>query len=108
MRLRKYMTDSPTVSLILARVSGVSDPIFEKRSTIFIRWVRSLFISSTAVGSTAWLRRYSIHPSSDEVGVPSWWAVSFASPIQTRFCSSRFVERKAMKPSRMNIVMTQI
>ena len=100
------MTDSPTTSLMLAGVSGVSEPIFEKRSTIFIRWARSFCISSTAVWSTFCARRYSIHPSSDEVGVPSWCAVSLASPIHTRFCSSCFDERKAMNPSVMNAAMT--
>ena len=93
---------------MLAGVSGVSDPIFEKRSTIFIRCVRSFCISSTADWSTGCARRYSIHPSSDEVGVPSWWAVSLARPIQTRFCSSCFDERKAMNPSAMKAVMTSI
>ena len=91
---------------MLAGVRGVSEPIFEKRSTIFIRWARSLPISSTALWSTGCVRRYSSQPSSDEVGVPSWWAVSLARPIQTRFCSSCFVERKATKPSRMKAVMT--
>ncbi len=57
-------------------MSIVSEPIFEKRSTIFIRCERSLPISSTATGSTGWLRRYSNHPSSEEVGVPNWCAVS--------------------------------
>ena len=67
-----------------------------------------MFISSTADWSTGCDRRYSIHPKSDEVGVPSWWAVSLASPIQTRFCSSCLVDRKAMKPKRMKTVTTRI
>ena len=81
---------------MLVGVSIVSEPIFEKRSTIFIRCERSLPISSTATGSTGWLRRYSNHPSSEEVGVPNWCAVSLARPTHTRFCSFCLVDEKAM------------
>ena len=59
-----------------------------------------------AVWSMFWVFRYSSHPSSEEVGVPNWWAVSFASPIQTRFCSSCFVERNVMYPNTTNTMIT--
>jgi len=57
--------------LITPSLSGVAAPIFEKRSTTFVSRMISLFISSTAVWSMGCVRRYSIQPSSDEVGVPS-------------------------------------
>ena len=71
MRVRKYITLLPTTSFTLAGDSTVSEPILEKRSATFISRVRSLFISSTTEGSMCCVLRYSIQPSSDEMGVPS-------------------------------------
>ena len=93
--MRKSITDPLTISLIFSGVSGVSEPIFEKRSTIFIRWLKSLFIlfDGTLIDG---LRAQVFDPSQQRGGgVPSWCAVSLASPIHTRFCSSCLVEAES-------------
>ena len=95
-RLRKYITDAPTTSFTLLGESIVSEPIFEKRSTIVVRCVKSFCISSITLASTSCERRYSTHPSSDDMGVPNWWAVSLARPIHTWFCSSRLADWSAI------------
>ena len=41
----------------------------------------------TCPASTCRSRRSSTQPRSEEIGVPSWWAVSLASPIQIARCS---------------------
>jgi hypothetical protein len=45
------------------------------------------------------------HAMSDEMGVPSWCAVSFESPTHTLFCSA-FIDEKRAKMATTTKMMT--
>ncbi|MBA7630324.1 hypothetical protein ES703_37845 [subsurface metagenome] len=80
-----------------------------KRSAICSRRRTSDSSSSRAsVLSGALPRRMSIHPIREEIGVPSWWAVSRAMPTQIdRFSLLRIMVKPA-NPTRMNSPTTAI
>ena len=69
--MRKYITLLPTTSFTLAGDSTVSEPILEKRSATFINPREVLVHLLYDGGSMCCVLRYSIQPSSDEMGVPS-------------------------------------
>ena len=64
-------------------------PIFEKRAAIFSSRFTSFSTSRNISVSPCSSRIISSQAISDDIGVPSWWAVSFDIPSQTWFCSDR-------------------
>ena len=81
-------------------------PTFEKRSAIVLRRSTSLPISSTVWEGTV-IRRISCQAARDEIGVPSWWAVSLERPTQT-FSSSRFFSTPNIQMRRARNIMMSI
>lgn len=71
------------------------DPIFEKREAMVLKRFTSLFISARVSRSTPISGNSSIHAINEEIGVPSWCAVSFDRPTHTLFCSAFFVDSTA-------------
>ena len=72
-----------------AESSGI-EPIFEKRSVMIFRRSMSLFISAMMMSfSPILVLSISFQAMSDEIGVPSWWAVSFDKPAQSLSCAAR-------------------
>ena len=90
MRLLIYSSEVSTASLINSNSLSGIEPIFEKRSAIFDRRFTSLSMSATIFLSTPIDSSSCVHAISDEIGVPSWCAVSFDRPTHTLFCSAFF------------------
>ncbi len=87
---------APAITLFTSAFSIFGrDPILENLDAIVLKRFTSLFISRTVSGSTPIDCNNSIQAISDEIGVPSWWAVSFDRPTHTLFCSARRVELTA-------------
>ena len=87
-----------TFCITSARDSSLSsgvEPILEKRSAMSCSLLTSLSISGMSASSGYVSRSISTHAISDDIGVPSWWAVSFDRPTQTLFCSARLEVRRA-------------
>ena len=95
MRVAIYPEASEVMTLRSAGSIRGAEPILEKREAMVLSRFTSLFISATVSGSTPMSGSSSIHAMSDDMGVPSWWAVSFESPTHTLFCSAFFVESTA-------------
>src|SRR3989338_6693175 len=76
------------VSCTSLGLSWVSEPIFEKRCETLSNRSISFCISAIMLLSTSWVSSNWIQAMSDDKGVPSWCAVSFAIPAQTWFCSA--------------------
>ncbi len=95
MRVDMYSDERFTMELRSSSSIDGREPIFEKRDAIVESRLTSLFISLTVSLSTPSPSSSSIQAISDDIGVPSWWAVSFDRPTHTLFCSARLVDETA-------------
>ena len=97
---------SPCYKIIEFRTPDIKDGYVGMSDIIRIQTIRDDGSAPTVF--TLYSKDGFPHPKSDEVGVPSWCAVSFASPIHTLFCSSCLEERKATKSIITKAMMTII
>ena len=92
MRVCIYEAARPTTVLRSSVSICGREPIFENREAIIDRRFTSFSISPTISRSTPISLRSCVHAISEDMGVPSWWAVSFDRPTHTLFCSALRVE----------------